>query len=827
MALAAWMVVTTPVRVDAQPGLTASRAVGNGVRYMEFTLNGPFTLDVLEVTLPNPYVHLETFRPNGLSLTSAQAVMNDRDGHRVIGAVNGDLFSANGTPVGNQVANGTFVHGVASSRSHLAIDVHQRPMIEQLAFVGAVRTLTGAGYDLTGVNVDRTTGALVFYTAYRGASTSTNGGVECTVEYLDSTVTAGDTLRVRITATQTNGNSPIPAKGGVLSASPGSPVDYLAATHVGDTLKLYLGFYPDLRHIAQVVAGAGRILAAGENVTYIMAPLEGLTSSFINVRNPRTFFAFNKDTTKVWLCTVDGRQTSSVGMTFEEMAGFLLTLGATDAFNLDGGGSTTMVVRGKTVNSPSDPGGERGVANSLQVISTAPRGTLAHLLLAPKRLEVYQGQRILFQPTGTNEYYDSIPLPPDLSFDVDPRLGTIATSGLYTAAAVNDSGWVFAHWQTARDSARVVVHTLARISPRSQGYVMAPGDSVMMRVLGTTGGGVTSVLENNLTSFTPSSAVVNVNGQGVVRAVSAGTGLLAIQYGGLSAQASFDCTGNDTTIVVDPLDKLDDWGISLVNATADEVAVSMASDPVSAARKVLLIDHSHLPGQKGVNFNTVLPLGGQPDSLSLRIYGSGNADTMSLILTDGNGTRLTAATRGSVDWSGEWRDAGFHFQVILGGYQVKFPLAISQMQVSFGTASGSSGFVQGLLYLADLRVHYHHRPTSGVTQQKSPLPERCELLQNYPNPFNPSTRIRYSIGSGVSGLGAGTAGSGNLGLGSTVVRLVVYDVLGREIAVLVDEKKEPGSYEVTFNGTRFASGVYFYRLTAGDFIQTRTFVLLR
>jgi hypothetical protein len=83
------------------------------------------------------------------------------------------------------------------------------------------------------------------------------------------------------------------------------------------------------------------------------------------------------------------------------------------------------------------------------------------------------------------------------------------------------------------------------------------------------------------------------------------------------------------------------------------------------------------------------------------------------------------------------------------------------------------------------------------------------LYQNYPNPFNPISDIRYQL----SELG--------------FVKLAVYDLLGREVSVLVNEKKPPGSYEVRFDGTGLASGVFFYRLQAGDFTQTKTLLLLK
>jgi formylglycine-generating enzyme len=97
------------------------------------------------------------------------------------------------------------------------------------------------------------------------------------------------------------------------------------------------------------------------------------------------------------------------------------------------------------------------------------------------------------------------------------------------------------------------------------------------------------------------------------------------------------------------------------------------------------------------------------------------------------------------------------------------------------------------------------------------LPSEFGLLQNYPNPFNPVTSIRYGVG----------VVSGQSSVVSSHVRLAVYDLLGREVAVLVNEKKEPGSYEVKFDGSRLSSGVYFYRLQAGDFVQTRRLLLLK
>ena len=106
------------------------------------------------------------------------------------------------------------------------------------------------------------------------------------------------------------------------------------------------------------------------------------------------------------------------------------------------------------------------------------------------------------------------------------------------------------------------------------------------------------------------------------------------------------------------------------------------------------------------------------------------------------------------------------------------------------------------------------------------LPTAFSLEQNYPNPFNPETRIRYTV-PGLSGSGgSGRSAAGGSASGANI-RLAVYDLLGREVAVLVDERRPAGSYEVTFDAAGLASGVYLYRLQAGEFVGSKRMVVVR
>ena len=83
------------------------------------------------------------------------------------------------------------------------------------------------------------------------------------------------------------------------------------------------------------------------------------------------------------------------------------------------------------------------------------------------------------------------------------------------------------------------------------------------------------------------------------------------------------------------------------------------------------------------------------------------------------------------------------------------------------------------------------------------------LAQNYPNPFNPTTKIEYSIPH------------------SSLVTLTVYDILGREVATLVNEEKPAGNYEVEFDGSGLSSGIYFYKIRAGDYKSVKKMILMK
>ena len=100
-------------------------------------------------------------------------------------------------------------------------------------------------------------------------------------------------------------------------------------------------------------------------------------------------------------------------------------------------------------------------------------------------------------------------------------------------------------------------------------------------------------------------------------------------------------------------------------------------------------------------------------------------------------------------------------------------------------------------------------PLTGSENVSTTVPGAYSLEQNFPNPFNPTTNINFSVAK------------------TGFVKIVVFDVLGREVQTLVNEKMNAGSYEVSFNGSSLYSGIYFYKISAGEFSQVKKMVLIK
>jgi hypothetical protein len=288
-----------------------------------------------------------------------------------VAAMNAGFFLQNGEPSGLLQVDGQLVGDTSRPRGAVAIrsDARGRPsllfdIVTAQVRVGVEKNEETRWVDVAGIDTIRHRGRLMMFTpSYHEHTDTAANGIEWVV--------SGSPLTVR-ERRHDAGSTPIPRDGYVLSfggLSPPAPLDTL---DVGDTVTVEREFATRYGTTARewasaphVIGGAGLLVRDGQPVADWA--VEDMRGGFETERHPRTIIGSDA-AGEIWLVTVDGRQPDlSLGMSFAELQRLAERLRLTNALNLDGGGSTTMVVRGAVVNSPSDPTGPRPVSDALLV----------------------------------------------------------------------------------------------------------------------------------------------------------------------------------------------------------------------------------------------------------------------------------------------------------------------------------------------------------------------------------------------------------------------------------------------------------------------------
>ncbi len=276
-----------------------------------------------------------------------------------VAAINGGYFDWNGTILGMLRIGGKLAGTGYQRRTAVGFRDDGSGAIGPVEYIGRV-TIHSAMVPVSGVNTPRDNNSLVIYNSYYGKTTQTDKAGR------EFTVVGNKVVDIR------QNNSPIPENGYVVSVS-GRCRDTYTMVRKGDIVTFYesissgsgvWGKAPvDWKNIPDIIGAGPQLVANGRAA--VTKTEEQFPADIAKGRAPRTAIGLKDDGT--WLlAVVDGRQTNSVGMTLEELAELLVKYGAETAVNLDGGGSSEMVVNHQIVNSPSD-GEERPVGSGIVV----------------------------------------------------------------------------------------------------------------------------------------------------------------------------------------------------------------------------------------------------------------------------------------------------------------------------------------------------------------------------------------------------------------------------------------------------------------------------
>ncbi len=329
----------------------SERQIAPGLKYTSWVRSqaiGPVSAHILQVD-PKAGFDIKPLLSNG-AVQGLETLSTMSAGARAVAAVNGPYFAPNGEIIGLLKIDGEIISTPAMPRTALGLFADGHIAFDQVAWQGRAELPAGRAA-LSGVNRERGENELILYTGYYGPATGTN-------PFGTEVVVAADG---RVTAVN-QGNTPIKA-GTVVLSGHGEAAKALAGLKIGDSVSIIQTLGPTWDQAVSAL-GAGPMLVKDGSV-FLTTKVEEFGSDVAGGRAPRTALGLTKEG-KLLVVVVDGRQATSTGLTLLELALFMQELGAVDAMNLDGGGSSELVVNDKVMNKPSD-GRERKVGAALVI----------------------------------------------------------------------------------------------------------------------------------------------------------------------------------------------------------------------------------------------------------------------------------------------------------------------------------------------------------------------------------------------------------------------------------------------------------------------------
>jgi len=361
---------------NRQSGEQEFQGVARGIEHLRITrghkseneATGPWLINLLKIDLKQVDLRIAHALDEGVGLetTSSMAAR-----YAASAAVNAGFFRTTGTYRGESsgvlVLAGKLISEPIEGRAAFGLIKSSKGaeiIFGHLKFSGYVESVRGRRLATSGLNRPRAADELIVYTPeFHRTTLTTPDGIEVIVR------------RTRIIRIRDGeGSSGIPLDGFVISACGSAREWVLANLRVGSVVRLSSKLVPVESEMteswkrASFIVGGGPQLIKDARVA-ITFEAEKIAPTFVSDRHPRTAIARLADG-RVIVATVDGRQPGvSAGMSLPELADLLLEFSATEAINLDGGGSTTMVVNGKLANKPSDQTGERPVSDAILMLA--------------------------------------------------------------------------------------------------------------------------------------------------------------------------------------------------------------------------------------------------------------------------------------------------------------------------------------------------------------------------------------------------------------------------------------------------------------------------
>lgn len=698
---------TVYAKINATKIYENGQEIGPGTYYNNLnyiTPNGNFMVNMLECNLDAKYLKVEVGDGGSTIVNkpvSYQAQLNTNSNRRVIGATNGDFFdmtTVKGLTYGTSVINREIRTAVKSS-TVLGITGSGDCFIDTLNMEGAV-VYKDKKVEVSYVNRMKWGDQAVLYTPSFGKNLkNTVAGVDLVLNQVDLPLEANKVYTGKIVKIVPDSKTTeIPSDGVIISLN-GKTIKQFIGAKTGDEVSFYVNF--DKPDINFAVSGAPTLLEDGK-----LSPKVSERSDALK-RNPRTAVGIKDN--KLFLFTVDGRQPGySDGMTLYEMAELLLGNGIKDAINLDGGGSTTMVVRrqgeatAKLVNNPSD-GKERYVGNSIQLISEAPISDPAVLKFTDSNIKIYKNSTYKPNFYVMDKYFNVLPMDTTkIKYQADGKTAKIAADGTYTTGNAAGKSYIEVVYGTAK--AKLSVDIVDKVSSLvvTNDYVnLDPGEKVQMQVKAYDENKKSIFINPSAVKWTVDGGIGAVDAKGVFTAGKKnGTGKIIASIGEVKGEVG--AKNGKTPVIVADFGNLKNVEAKTIRSTAT-IRQNKSGEPVKSGKISLKLDYNFTnttdTSAAYVTFKEPVKIVGQPIELGVWAYGDASRHWLraNYINSAGEKKVLDFTENGGLDWKG-WK----YIYAELPKDE-KYPIALEQIYLAEPEQSRKNA---GSLYFDDVMAIY-------------------------------------------------------------------------------------------------------------------------
>ena len=430
--------------------------------------------------------------------------------------------------------------------------------------------------------------------------------------------------------------------------------DNLSPLNINDKVSLQVGTTPNLEDIKFAIGGGNIILKNGE---------VSLTNIIDKSSEPRTGIAINKDNTKLFLVTIDGRDSSFKGVTQQMFGAILRDLGAYNAMNLDGGGSTAMAIKpvgdatSQLVNKPSD-GAERAVVNAVGVVSNAPKGELSYLKVSTDDSKMFLNTSRRFKAKGFDTYHNPVDIDNSkVQYTVEGVEGIV--EGSTFRASTSGKGVVTANLNDITGTMDInVLGEIKDLTTKLKNFnIDINSEKSLSSFYGKDKDGYESIIYMEDIEFNISNNIGIIE-NGVFYSGTEPLGGAITAKAGDGIENILVSVGSTGTIV-ESFEKVENYSFS---SYPKEVpgSIELSSESKQGDNSILLnYDFSKNEDRRAayVNFNPTkggLKLAGAPKKVGLWVKGDGNGSWLRAALKDGKGKEIVFDLSKTVEWT-DWK----------------------------------------------------------------------------------------------------------------------------------------------------------------------------